>query len=136
MAFSDQPPIPATMVERHIWRVIYRDGSEFHEYPAPDEHHSFNDVEKDRVGHLIVAPNHWLNAEGPTFVVEIADEHECLPVMFRSVRLNVENGGSERWHVFGTQQTVHGVNIKTLTYVSNEGNPNAVAILHRPMDLG
>ena len=135
MAFSDQPAIPVTMVERHIWRVIYRDGTEFHEYPSPSEHHSFNEVEKERVGHLIVEPNHWLNAGGPSFVVEIYDEYDCLPVMFRTVQLNVETGVSARWHVFGTQQTVQGVSVKTLTYVSNEGNPYAVAILHRPMDL-
>jgi hypothetical protein len=128
--------IPVTMVERHIWRVIYNDGSIFCEYPSPTEHHSFTEVDVDRVNHLIVEPNPWLNATGTGFVVQVPKEWFGLPVMFRTVRLNADTGETQRWHVFGTQQTIHGVNVKSLIYVSNDDPCAGVALVHNPLDLG
>jgi hypothetical protein len=117
MSLSAHPENPQ-MIERHIWRVIYHDGSEFAEYPSPTKHHSFDDVDKEQVDVLILEPNQWLESTGPAFAVQILEN--MRPIMHRTVMLNAETNVSARWHVFGWQSTVNGKNVKTLTYVSND----------------
>ncbi len=125
------------MVENHVWRVIYTDGTQVPEYESPEVHHSFDEVEIDRVGVLILEPNEFLQAAGPAFVCEMAGPHAMRPIMFRTVRilLDHETGQqtNERWHVFGYQETVDGTNVKTLMYLSNDDPTLPVLLAREPL---
>jgi hypothetical protein len=130
MSLSAHPKNPQ-MIERHIWRVIYKDGSEFSEYPLHNEHHSFDEVDKEQVHVLIVEPNHWLDATGPAFAVQLSDD--MRPIMFRTVMVNADTNVAVRWHVFGWQSTIEGKNVKTLSYVSNDDPEAPVIQVNAPL---
>lgn len=119
-AHQDHP----TCVEGFIWTVIYDDGSRFEEYPNPGEHHSFTEVEIDRVVSLIVAPNHWLGRTGGTYVV-VCDSADLRPIMFRRNQVDMVTGEHARWHVFGTQAV--GTSTKTLMFMADDGSQMVVA---------
>lgn len=133
MALSAHPDNPQ-MIEQHIWRVVYDDGSEFCEYPSPTEHHSFLEVDLDRVRYLIVEPNHWLDAAGSAFQVYIGED--MTPIMHRTVALVLQTGASARWHVFGWQKKANGVSVKSLTYVSNDDPFAPVMHSSEPLQVG
>jgi hypothetical protein len=112
------------MVEQHVWRVVYDDQTELREYPTPSEHHSFDEVDIDRVEALIVEPNEWLGSFGQAFVLPMNGLHKMRPILFRTVQIEIDHntGGQtqRRWHVFGYQETVKGTNRQTLMYLSND----------------
>lgn len=112
----------STMTERFIWSVTYRDGTTFEEYPDPDTHHGFGEVQVGDVVQLHLKPNHWLGIMGgQTFTVVCNPDEGTRPVMFRTVRLDVQSGESVRWHVFGVQRTLRGKNVKSLLYLLDSG---------------
>ena len=138
---SESYMIPPTMTELTEWAVVYDDGSTLLEYPQPSEHHSFNEVDLDRVVSLEVAPNHWLGATGPTFVVPIHPGDR--PVFFRQNALIInqveESQTHIRYTVFGYQRAAldaDGKNVQHLTYLP-ETNPDAPIVLsHCRLEIG
>lgn len=128
------------MVERFIWSVIYDDpdgGEIYEEYPSPTEHRSFTTVDVERVVRLILRPNHWLGAEGPTLVAPCyRDAEGARPIMFRTVAMNVDTGETARWHVFGWQKTVNGSNVKALLYLSDADGDDLVILTDSPLEVG
>lgn len=116
------------MVERYIWSVTYRDGTEVQEYPDPDTHRSFRDLRDEDVAMLVVGPNHHLGVEGPSYRV-LCDEG-MIPVMYRSVAVNATTGESARWHVLGTKRGA----VTSLIYLPNDGGD--VVLTDRPLQIG
>lgn len=116
-------------MELYQWSVTYEDGSELHEYDERG-HHSFTEVEIDRVVVLTVTP---LIERHAVHVVYCSPESGIRPIMFRTVAINETTGETARWHVFGTQQTVKGVNIKCLHYLDERTGD--VTISDRPLEV-
>ena len=112
---------PVTMTESYIWRVTYQDGTTLDEYPDPDTHRSFTEVQVGDVVLLEVMPNPYLGKMGPTYTVRCDPNDGVRPVMFRRVAVNTRTGETARWHVFGWQCTAparHHGNVKSLAYLS------------------
>jgi len=115
-------------VEKYIWHVVYQDGTELCEYPDPKTHKSFTSVDVPNVVKLTLYPNPWLEQTGPEYIIACDPERGLRPIMYRQNAIVVETGQHARWHVFGTQQTVKGKNVKSLLYLSDT-DPSAPVIL-------
>lgn len=119
-----------SQIELYQWSVMYEDGSSLCEYDERG-HHSFHEVEVGRVVLLRVIP--VLNTRSE-FAVHCNPEEGIRPIMFRTVAIDAITGETARWHVFGTQQTVNGVNVKCLHYLDER--TGMVTIADRPLEVG
>jgi hypothetical protein len=140
MSESESPSIPVTMTERTEWAVVYRDGSSLREYPDPNEHHGFGEVDLENVARLEVGPNTWLGIEGPVFVVPIHPGDR--PIFTRQNAIIIDESDQEqhvRYTVFGYQRAAldaDGHNVQHLTYLP-ETNPDAPIVLsHCRLEIG
>lgn len=137
MSVSTLPAVPETMVERFVWSVSLDDGAIVHEWELVGNvfvHHSFTEIDVDRVTMLVMGPNLWIGAEGPIFSMECDRDAGIRPVMFRRVAINVESGAQQRYHVFGTERDVGGGTIRSLLHIDNTDGQIVVVISPTALD--